>query len=929
MAGGKPLAFCDAHKAGLCSVAWLPAAGGSAAAALLTAGPDGRLCYRNPETPAEVAKDITNSCQGVVGPVHVLAAAEGRPVVTGDDQNFAKVYSHPKGEHIGLATRFTLPVRALAYSPSGLNLAVAGDDEGIKLVDMSDAEEGECRVFRQLAAQAYTRCLAYDPEGAYLASVNADGTLNVWEIDTKRQLLRKKACPKVGLTSTARNQAAWHPDGGALLAAPGTEGDVVFYERMSWEAAFSLGGQHTGAVSLVAFSKNGLYLATAGASDQAVVLWDVNERKCLEKRLLPGSATGLAWHPSKNALAMITEDGQLAVWDNVVPSSLPGPTADLDVLNGIKQKGGEGVLGGAAMADGVSVLEGAGEGTMAGGSDEYDREDSFLADSGLKRGGGRRRRHHRTYGGFGLELPQPQEPIQPGATEMGDTGRRYLAYNTLGCIVLKQEEDHNVVEVTFHDTSRMRKRIPLLNDFFGFTLGSLGEKGALYASRSNCDSASTIVYRPYECWAPHSDWTLALPKGEEAECAAAGGSFCAVATSRRQLRLFSQAGTQTHLISLAGAPVALAARGHQVAAVWHAAAPTASGDQCLQYALYDVAEQRQLHAGPLPLSPRATLAWLGFTQEGLLAAYDSEGELRLRSGDFGGAWVTAFSAAAERKSTEQYWVVGLGAKEMQCIVCANSPEPAVPSGSARPVVTVVALKAPVVAQDAATAPFEADLVRHGALLSHLAASAADAKDSDEAAELEVALHTAQLEADRISLRLVQKLLGTERHARVLEIACTLHNMPALEGALKLANHHRASALAERIAAFIEQRQEMERAAVEAAAAEEEEEYEEAMHGGQQQHGAITPVPGPTFTDAHQASPAAATAGNMSRAPSPLSRPGAAAAAGGGGNPFARKPVAEQPENSPGNAASVAAAAAKRKAPASGNPFARRAKAVKS
>ena len=46
---------------------------------------------------------------------------------------------------------------------------------------------------------------------------------------------------------------------------------------------------------------------------------------------------------------------------------------------------------------------------------------------------------------------------------------------------------------------------------------------------------------------------------------------------------------QTHLITLAGAPVALAAHGHQLAAVWHAAAPTASGDQCLQYALYDVA----------------------------------------------------------------------------------------------------------------------------------------------------------------------------------------------------------------------------------------------------------------------------------------------------------------------------------------------------
>lgn len=57
------------------------------------------------------------------------------------------------------------------------------------------------------------------------------------------------------------------------------------------------------------------------------------------------------------------------------------------------------------------------------------------------------------------------------------------------------------------------------------------------------------------------------------------------------------------------------------------------------------AEQRQAAGGALPLSPGATLAWLGFSEEGLLACYDSEGELRLRSPDFGGSWVTAFSAA--------------------------------------------------------------------------------------------------------------------------------------------------------------------------------------------------------------------------------------------------------------------------------------------
>lgn len=36
-------------------------------------------------------------------------------------------------------------------------------------------------------------------------------------------------------------------------------------------------------------------------------------------------------------------------------------------------------------------------------------------------------------------------------------------------------------------------------------------QGALYASRSSADAASTLVYRPYEPWAPNSDWSLALP----------------------------------------------------------------------------------------------------------------------------------------------------------------------------------------------------------------------------------------------------------------------------------------------------------------------------------------------------------------------------------------------------------------------------------
>jgi chromosome transmission fidelity protein 4 len=469
-----------------------------------------------------------------------------------------------------------------------------------------------------------------------------------------------------------------------------------------------------------------------------------------------------------------------------------------------------------------------------------------------------------------------------------------------------------VVEVSFHDTARARRRVPLLNDFFGFSVGALGERGAVYASRAAPDAPSTLVYRPFDAWADNTDWAAGLPAGEEAECVAAGATFCAAATSARLLRLFSQAGLQTAVLTLGGAPVALAARGHCLAAAWHAAAPTPGGDQCLSYAVHDVTEQRLLHSGALPLSAGASLAWLGFSAEGQLTSVDSLGVLRLRTPEFGGAWVPAFSAAAERKGAENFWVFAVGGGEAQCIVCANASEPAVPSGAARPVVSAVALRVPVLRHDDALAPLESELLRAGLVLSHAASAAAgDAPgEGDDPAALEAAVRASQVAADRAAVRLFTKLVQSDRQARALEVAAALHTPAALAGAMKIANHQRAGALADHIAAMIERRMEAD-AAAEAAA---------------------TLAPPPAYASAAAAAPAPAFGGGDARQEaSPLPAAGHAPAA----NPFARKDAAggggpaaaaREENGSPGGGgqkqAAAAPAVAKRKAPV-GNPFARK------
>ena len=59
-----------------------------------------------------------------------------------------------------------------------------------------------------------------------------------------------------------------------------------------------------------------------------------------------------------------------------------------------------------------------------------------------------------------------------------------------------------------------------------------------------------------------------------------------------------------------------------------------------------------------------------------------------------------------------------------------------------------------------------------------------------------------------------------RQQRAFELASTLALEQSLQGALRLANHHHATVLAERVAAFIESRLEMEQAAYQQASPSE-------------------------------------------------------------------------------------------------------------
>eukprot|EP00891_Asterochloris_glomerata_P004478 jgi/Astpho2/4478/Aster-x1249 len=691
-----------------------------------------------------------------------------------------------------------VPIRGLTFSPGGSSIAISGDDSCIKLLAVDTK-----KAFKGLQTEPFVRSVAWDPEGQFLVAVTASGLLQIWDLNNgfKMVFTKKQAAPKIDYTGPSRNGAAWHPDGGTLLALPGKHKNVVLYERLSWKVACSLDDEHTEDINTLAFSPNGLYLASA-SRDRQVLIWDLGDKTVVARHTAEDNVSDLAWHPEANSLAYVTEDGKVAVWAGAVPQQLADPFGAVDAAMRLMSKspGSKEVAG--------DNLGGSGpQGDDMHGFIDNDMEDDMVSGAqlgGAQLGAG-------AFAGRQPPLVQRQGPIQPGATPPGSSsgGRHFLAYTRVGCIVARQDDGFQSLEVSFHDVSQQRRRRSTFKDFFGFTLASLGPKGAAYASQSSKDAPSMLHYRPFESWVHDSEWQVELPVGEEAEALAAGERFVAVATSQRTLRILSETGVQSAVVTLSGAPVALVAQGHQLALAWHAADPDSAGCQRLQCAVYNVVEQQKITEGFLPTSNQATLAWLGFSDEGLLAAWDSEGVMRLHTDQFDGSWTPVFHAAQHRKSSEEFWPVGLSMRQLCCVVCKE-----VPQVHPRPVLSLLELQVPAAIPEGISAMLANEHVLNSLQLRHLQNQLSEQVDTS----LERHFAAQEMAADRTLVKLFLEAVKVLKkgHAaklqRALEYAGQMHTLPSLEGALRLSKHHSAVALSERLTDLIQLRLQAEAAA---------------------------------------------------------------------------------------------------------------------
>ena len=192
-------------------------------------------------------------------------------------------------------------VRSVDYSPDGKRLASASMDGTVKVWDVNSK-----RVLLDVAAAAAVYCVAFSPDGKSLATANVDGTVKIWNADSG-QLLHTL----VGHTAAAY-RVVFSP-GGNRLVSVSADTKVRLWDVPSGQPLRVFSG-HTGAVHALAISPDGKNIASAG-EDHKVKVWDVATGK--EVRNLSGDTAtvyGVAFSPDGAHLATASAARAVKLW---------------------------------------------------------------------------------------------------------------------------------------------------------------------------------------------------------------------------------------------------------------------------------------------------------------------------------------------------------------------------------------------------------------------------------------------------------------------------------------------------------------------------------------------------------------------------------------------------------------------------------------
>ncbi|KAL6444509.1 hypothetical protein ACFW04_001974 [Cataglyphis niger] len=610
----------------------------------------------------------------------ITAISKDGKIFVGNDNNTVQILTYPDLEKEGIVTRFSAPVSALTTAKDS-NLIVSGACDmriHVTNVNTSDSIELEGHTAPILG-------LSLDPKEEFVASSSADGSIRIWNIREKRTIhVWNNIVPKCNSFFTAKSYCtpSFKCTDGSCLAYPSNK-DVVIVERLSWKELYRLKCSTLKTeLSICKFSECGTRIAASSLYGE-IIVWNVETKEVIGylEHEQDTKITALVWHiDHPNEIAFCDALGKLGCVDVISSNKLENKTMD-------SEKNED------AMENDLALL----------GNDDDDGE-NVISLNNIKASVNLEDDQKSHSDASSEKLPyntkafmpnvKLQSPFQPGSTP-SHLLSYFMMWNDVGMVrcFTSEDEENSSIEVEFHDTAVHRSMH--INNYLRHSIAALSTQALALSCPASDNGPSKIVVIVLQGWGSgNKEWFLDLPEGEESECLAAGDNFVAVATSRRNLRIFMIGGTQREILALPGPIVAMNSLGNRLLVAYHAGIGPA-GDQNINL-LWIQIQGAHLRSQTLtvPLSPTSDLMWLGLSDAHSPVVIDSDDIIRIYNKRSCQWRVLCDTNIQDKGKADHYFVIGVSERErnMRCILCKGSYyPPTIPL----PIITEVSFSAPL------------------------------------------------------------------------------------------------------------------------------------------------------------------------------------------------------------------------------------------
>ncbi|KAJ7592961.1 WD40-repeat-containing domain protein [Mycena floridula] len=240
----------------------------------------------------------------------VTFSPDGQRVVAGIEDGVIRIW-----DRYGISPEYKGSFSTAALSPDGKVIA-SGSNDGVRTWD---TETGNLLAgpFKTDMTVVLSESLAFSPKnGNHLVSGSVDGFILIWDIETEETVLG----PLEG-HNAAVFTVAFSPDG--LQIASGSQNTIRIWNAEMGECLLVL--QNAGPVLSVAFSPDGHYLAS-GPINSAVYIWDVKTGEVIGLLRNSDSEEGdssttsltrsqtLVFSPDGNRIVSGSDD-EIQIWD--------------------------------------------------------------------------------------------------------------------------------------------------------------------------------------------------------------------------------------------------------------------------------------------------------------------------------------------------------------------------------------------------------------------------------------------------------------------------------------------------------------------------------------------------------------------------------------------------------------------------------------